>query len=84
MAGACGFNKWLHTLSKVFHGEKLPIEIQGSDGVLENFNDTQHGYLRITATKGSIIADYVAVPDPSAGAKDSVLPAFDSVRAQVE
>jgi hypothetical protein len=35
-------------LSRVFHEEKLPIKIQGSDGVLEAFNDSRHGYLRIT------------------------------------
>lgn len=81
VAGAGGYNKRLHVLSKVFHTEKLPITIQGSDGVLEAFNDSQHGYLRITvdAHKKSITADYVAVPDPSAGAKDSMLPASDSV-----
>jgi hypothetical protein len=47
--------------------------------VLEAFNDSQHGYLRITVTKGSLTADYVAVPDPSAGAKDSALAPVDSV-----
>jgi len=82
IAGAGGYNQRLHTLSKVFHSEKLPITIQGSDGVLEAFNDSQHGYLRITVTKGSITADYVAVPDPSAGAKDAVLEPSDSVTVQ--
>jgi acid phosphatase type 7 len=79
VAGAGGYNQRLHTLSKVFHQEKLPINIQGSDGVLEAFNDSQHGYLRITVTKGAITAEYVAVADPSAGVKDGVLPAYDSV-----
>jgi hypothetical protein len=50
----------------------------GSDGVLENFCDDQHGYLRITVEKKSILCEYIAVPDPSAP-KQGPLKAFDSV-----
>ena len=78
VAGAGGYNKRLHVLSDIFHKEKLPIQIEGSDGVLQAFNDSQHGYLRITVTKTSITADYVAVPDPSAGVKDSMLDVYES------
>ncbi len=47
-------------------------------GTLENFNDSQHGYLRITVTKKSIVVEYVAVPDPSKPAKGP-LKAFDTL-----
>ncbi len=50
----------------------------GGDGVLESFNDSQHGYLRITVTKKSIACEYVAVPDPSTP-KSGPLKAFDSL-----
>jgi predicted phosphodiesterase len=83
VAGAGGYNKRLHTLSKVFHDQqqqnKLPIQIEGEEVLLENFNDLRHGYLRITATKKSLKADYVAVPDPSDHAKDGFLDPYDSV-----
>jgi hypothetical protein len=46
--------------------------------VLESFNDSQHGYLRITVTKKSIACEYVAVPDPSTP-KSGPLKAFDSL-----
>jgi hypothetical protein len=45
---------------------------------LESFNDSQHGYLRITVTKKSIVCEYVAVPDPSTP-KAGPLKAFDSL-----
>ncbi len=83
VAGAGGYNKRLHILSKVFHDQqqqkKLPIQIEGEDVLLENFNDSQHGYLRITVTKKSLKADYVAVPDPSDHPKDGFLNPYDSV-----
>ena len=69
VAGAGGYNARLHVLSKVFHNAKLPVAMVGSDGELESFCDNQHGYLRITVTKKSILCEYVAVPDPSAPKK---------------
>jgi acid phosphatase type 7 len=78
VAGAGGYSLKLHTLSKAFHKKKLPIAMVGSDGVLENFCDDQHGYLRITVTSKSILCEYVAVPDPSAPT-GGPLNAFDSV-----
>ena len=83
VAGAGGYNKRLHVLGKVFQdakaADKFPIQIQGQPELLENFNDTDHGYLRITVTKKVITLDYVTVPDPSANPKDGFLPPYDSV-----
>jgi hypothetical protein len=78
VAGAGGYNARLHTLHKAFHTAKLPITIPGAGGILENFCDDQHGYLRITVTKNSIVCAYVAVPDPSSPAKGP-LKAFDTL-----
>jgi acid phosphatase type 7 len=83
VAGAGGYNKRLHVLGKVFQTAKaanqFPVQIQGDPELLENFNDSDHGYLRITVTKKTITLDYVAVPDPSTSPKDSFLPPYDSV-----
>ena len=78
VAGAGGYNKQLHTLANVFHTSKLPISIKGSTGRVENFNDSQHGYLRITVTKQSLVCEYLAVPDTSSP-KKGPLKAFDSL-----
>jgi hypothetical protein len=87
VAGAGGYNKRLHVLGKVFHQaqqrNRLPVQIQGEPEYLENFNDSQHGYLRVTVTKKSITLDYVVVPDPSENAKDSVLKPFDTVTVAI-
>jgi predicted phosphodiesterase len=87
VAGAGGYNRRLHVLGKVFHDaqrkKQLPVRIGNEDVSLENFNDQQHGYLRITVTKAFIRLDYVAVPDPSEGAKDGVLKPYDSVQVQL-
>jgi hypothetical protein len=72
------YNPRLHTLSKAFHDAKLPIEMTGSDGRLENFCDSQHGYLKITVTKDNIAVEYFAVPDPSSPATKPLLP-FDTI-----
>jgi hypothetical protein len=64
--------------------KKLPIQIQGEPEYLENFNDLQHGYLRVTVTRKKITLDYVAVPDPSENAKDaSFLKPYDTVEVAV-
>ena len=55
------------------------VQIEGEPEYLENFNDSQHGYLRVTVTKKKIVLDYVAVPDPSENPKDGILKPFDSV-----
>ncbi len=78
VAGAGGYNLRLHVLSKAFHTTKLRVKMAGGDGVLESFNDSQHGYLRITVTKKSIACEYVGVPAPSAP-KPGPLKAFDSL-----
>jgi len=79
VAGAGGYNLRLHTLSKAFHNAKLPIEMTGSDGRLENFCDSQHGYLRITVTKGKMVVEYFAVPDPSSPSTKPLSP-FDTLK----
>jgi hypothetical protein len=78
IAGAGGYNARLHTLSKAFHNATLPIQMAGSDGVLENFNDSQHGYLRMKVTAKNILCDYIAVPEPGVTAKLPLKP-FDSI-----
>ena len=78
VAGAGGYNPGLHILSKEFHEAKLPIELAGSDGTLENFCDSQHGYLKISVTKDEMVVDYFAVPDPSAPASKPLSP-FDTL-----
>jgi hypothetical protein len=87
VAGAGGYNKQLHVLGKVFHDakqkRKLPIQIQGEPESLADFNDWQHGYLRITVTKNKITVDYVAIPDPSTNPKDSFLKPYDTVTVAV-
>ena len=78
VAGADGYNKQLHTLAKIFQSSKLPITMKGSTGQLDNFNDSQHGYLRITVTNKSLVCEYVAVPDASAP-KPGPLKAFETL-----
>jgi hypothetical protein len=83
VAGAGGYNKRLHVLGKIFHQaqqrDRLPFQIQGQPELLESFNDSQHGYLRVTVTKKKLTLDYVAVPDPSENAKDAILKPYDTV-----
>jgi hypothetical protein len=87
VAGAGGYNRRLHVLGKIFHDaqrkKQLPIQINNEDIWLQNFNDQQHGYLRIAVTKTSIQLDYVAVPDPSERRRDGFLKRYDSVRVQL-
>jgi acid phosphatase type 7 len=78
IAGAGGYNAKLHVLHEAFHKAKLPVTLGNAGGILENFNDSQHGYLRVTVTKKSIVSEYVAVPDPSKPAKGP-LKAFDTL-----
>ena len=82
IAGAGGYNAKLHTLSKIFHNTPLPIAMKGSGGVLENFNDSAHGYLRLTITKKTILCEYFAVPEPGVPAK-LPLKAFDAITIPV-
>ncbi len=65
VAGAGGFNKKLHRLSPEFHQATLPVQMPNSDGTLENFCDSNHGYLRVEVTQKKIHCDYFAVPDVS-------------------
>jgi hypothetical protein len=83
IAGAGGYNARLHVLSKIFHSATLPVSMTGSDGVLENFCDNQHGYLRITVTRKAIDCEYIAVPDASSP-KPGPLKAFDAVNIKTQ
>jgi acid phosphatase type 7 len=87
VAGAGGYNKRLHVLGKVFQdaktANKFPIQIQGEPEMLENFNDSDHGYLRITVTRQNITLEYVTVPDPSTNPKECILPFYDKVQVSV-
>jgi len=47
--------------------------------LLQSFNDSQHGYLRVAVTPKTITLDYVAVPDPSTNPRDQLLKPFDTV-----
>jgi acid phosphatase type 7 len=78
VAGAGGFNHALHTLSHAFHAATLPITMPNSDGTLMSFNDTAHGYLKLTITKSTIRTDYFAVPEPGAAKPAQRLTPFDS------
>ena len=80
VAGAGGYNKKMHTLSAAFQNAKLPISIPGSSGVLQNFNDRQHGYLKLTVTKSQIKGEYYAVPEPGAPRPTTLTP-FDTFTA---
>jgi hypothetical protein len=87
VAGAGGYKKKLHVLSRNFHDaldqKKLPIQVDDSPELLETFNDQQHGYLRVAVTPKKITLDYIAVPDPSTNPKDQVLEPFDSVEVDL-
>lgn len=79
VAGAGGYNSKLHILAQEFHSAKPPIQMPGSEGTLERFCDSNHGYLRIEVTSGGIHGEYYAVPnvDPSAAQLPALRP-FDA------
>lgn len=83
VAGAGGYKKRLHRLGKPFQDAKqkgrFPIQIDGEPELLENFDDTDHGYLRVSVTKQKIVFDYIAVPDPASNVPESHLKPYDSV-----
>ncbi len=87
VAGAGGYKKKLHILGRDFHAaldaKKIPIQIQGEPELLQNFNDWQHGYLRVAVTPKKIKLDYIAVPDPATNPKDQVLEPYDSVEVDL-
>jgi hypothetical protein len=87
VAGAGGYKKKLHTLSRMFHDaldqKKLPIQIEGEPELLQSFNDWQHGYLRVAVTPKKIRLEYVAMPDPSKDPKDQVLKPYDTVEVDL-
>jgi len=78
IAGAGETTRNCTRCTKAFHTARLPITMPGAGGILENFNDSQHGYLRITVTKKALNVEYVAVPDPSKPT-NGPLKAFDAI-----
>ena len=87
VAGAGGYKKNLHVLSRDFHEaldkKRLPVQVEDQPELLESFNDWQHGYLRVAVTTKKIRLDYVAVPDPSQNPKDQVLQPYDTVEVDL-
>ena len=87
VAGAGGYKKKLHVLGASFHNalnqKKLPVQVDNEPELLENFNDWQHGYLRVTVTLKKIRVDYIAVPDPSLSPKNQILAPYDSVEVDL-
>jgi hypothetical protein len=57
----------------------MPVLFEDQPEALENFDDANHGYLRISVTPNQIQIDYIAVPDPSTGFQHKVLDPSDSV-----
>lgn len=87
VAGAGGYNQRLHVLGKPFQQAKaanrFPVQIGSEPEKLEYFNDSDHGYLRVTVTRKKITLDYVAVPDPSTSPKDDFLSPDDTVEVEL-
>lgn len=83
VAGAGGYNKRLHGLSRHFHEATLPVAFEGQPELLEAFDDANHGYLRITVTPQAIQVDYIAVPEPGGKPNRSVLKPADSVTVKL-
>jgi hypothetical protein len=79
VAGAGGYNQKLHILASQFHQGKPPFQMPGSDGTLESFCDSSHGYLLVDVRKKTIHGDYFAVPDVNPSiAKLPMLKSFDN------
>ena len=78
VAGAGGYNHRLHVLSQKIHKAKLPVQMPGSVGTLENYCDTNHGFMRIEITQKQMTCRYFAVPDTGAPAGKPLKP-FDTL-----
>jgi 3',5'-cyclic AMP phosphodiesterase CpdA len=65
VAGAGGYAdapRSMHHLQKGLHGKKLPIQTTHPDVKLENFNQAEPGFLRITVDEGQVLFEYFLVP----------------------
>src|SRR5262249_24997816 len=82
VAGAGGYNARLHKLANIFQNTKLPIRMTNSTAALECFNDSLHGYLKITVSRKKLRCDYFAVPDPGTRSKRELKP-FDTVTVSI-
>ena len=78
VAGAGGYAddaRSMHQLQKALNGKPAPIPTTMKDVTLESYQDTQPGFLRITAEPQEILFEYFLVPfagTPPAHAFDSV------------
>lgn len=73
IAGAGGYAdapRSMHRLQKGLLGEKLPIQTTRADVKLENFNQTDPGFLRISVDAKQILFEYFLVP--FAGGADKI------------
>ena len=52
----------MHRIQKGLVGKKLPIQTTHPDVKLENFNQTDPGFLRITVDQHQILFEYFLVP----------------------
>lgn len=77
VAGAGGYHN-LHTIAAPADGKPLELPWQTPvDGVtFDAFNDTEFGYMRVSAAPGKLSAEYVAVPRP--GTPDAAPHVVDS------
>jgi hypothetical protein len=82
VAGGGGYKKKIYRSSSTFHDaldkRRLPIQVENAPELLENFNDWQHGCLRIAVTPKKVRAGYVAVPNPPQNPKDQVLKLYET------
>jgi hypothetical protein len=65
VAGAGGYAdqaRSMHKLQKGLQGKELPIQTTHSDVKLENYNQAEPGFLRITVDKDEILFEYFLVP----------------------
>ena len=78
VAGAGGYAhvpKLIHRLQKGLEDRELPFPTTRRDVKLENFNATDSGYLRVSASAKSLTFEYFAVPfegDPPREAFDEI------------
>src|SRR5262249_13822819 len=65
VAGAGGYAdhpRSMHHIQKGLAGKRLPIQTTHTDVKLENFNQEQPGFLRVTVDKDQIQFEYFLVP----------------------
>ena len=71
VAGAGGYFH-LHSMAPIIWSAQLPLKTPINGITLDNFCASHHGFMKITVTKDSIAAQYLAVPRPHEGWHDDV------------